>query len=132
MGNEPRGMNRLAISRAIAPEMAPGRRDYLECSELGVSEASRGSVQAQITTAASSKPITTGWHLHLCEGEFVYMLRGQLKVELTGAKVDRVEAGDSIFIPGHTLQNATTSEDCEFLEVSVPAEMGTQACDPPN
>jgi uncharacterized protein YjlB len=43
-----------------------------------------------------------------------------------------VKAGDSIFIPGGLRHNETaTSDDFQILEVSVPADMGTQPCDPP-
>ena len=44
----------------------------------------------------------------------------------------RIQAGDSLFIPGNTPHNETgTSDTFELLEVSVPAEMGTSPCAPP-
>ena len=44
----------------------------------------------------------------------------------------RVKAGESIYIPGGLKHNEiATSDDFEILEVSVPADMGTEACDPP-
>ena len=44
----------------------------------------------------------------------------------------RVEAGDSVFIPGGMPHNELrTSDDVEILEVSVPGELGTVPCDPP-
>jgi quercetin dioxygenase-like cupin family protein len=43
-----------------------------------------------------------------------------------------VKAGESIYIPGGLKHNEiATSDDFEILEVSVPAEMGTESCDPP-
>ena len=44
----------------------------------------------------------------------------------------RLGAGDSVMIPGGLPhQEIATSDDLELLELSVPAEMGTVACDPP-
>ncbi len=75
----------------------------------------------------------TGWHYHVCEGQFVYILKGWVDLEFeTGEKL-HVKAGESLFIPGGMLHNETsTSDDLEVLELSVPADMGTVACDPPD
>jgi uncharacterized protein YjlB len=44
----------------------------------------------------------------------------------------RVEEGDSLFIPGFLRHNEIrTSETMEILEVSVPGQMDTRPCDPP-
>jgi uncharacterized protein YjlB len=60
------------------------------------------------------------------------MLRGWVDLEFEGGKKVRLEAGDSVMIPGGAPhQEIRTSDDFEILEVSVPAEMGTVNCDPP-
>jgi len=51
-----------------------------------------GKLAYATPTTAMTQP--TGWHYHVCEGQFVHMLSG-------------------------------------LLEISVPADMGTVACDPP-
>ena len=44
----------------------------------------------------------------------------------------RLEKGDSVLIPGGTPHNETrTADTFEILEISVPAQMGTEPCDPP-
>ncbi len=74
----------------------------------------------------------TGWHYHVCEGQFVYTLKGWVELEFEDGTNCRLEAGDSVFIPGGMLhQENRTSDDLEILEVSVPADMGTVAVDPP-
>ena len=42
----------IAIAKADNPVMVPGRRDFLQYRELGVTNASEGKVRAQITSAS--------------------------------------------------------------------------------
>jgi quercetin dioxygenase-like cupin family protein len=74
----------------------------------------------------------TGWHYHVCEGQFVYTLKGWVELEFEDGSSCRLEAGDSCFIPGGMKHNEIgTSDDLEILEVSLPGEIGTVAVDPP-
>lgn len=118
-------------SVGAAPQVA-GRRDFFVYRDLGVTEASLGKLRAQTVTAVRGMTEPTGWHYHVCEGQFVYALKGWVDLEFeTGEKI-RVGQGDSLFIPGGMRHNETAaSDDLEILELSVPAEMGTVACDPP-
>jgi quercetin dioxygenase-like cupin family protein len=73
----------------------------------------------------------TGWHIHKCQAQLVYMLSGWIDLEFEDRRV-RIKAGDSIMIPGGTPHNETgTSDTFELLEVSVPADMGTEPCEAP-
>jgi mannose-6-phosphate isomerase-like protein (cupin superfamily) len=88
-------------------------------------------MRAQVTSAEQGMSKPTGWHVHKCEAQLVYVLSGWIDLEFADRKV-RIGAGDSIMIPGNTPHNETgTSDTFELLEVSVPAEMGTEACNPP-
>ena len=61
------------------------------------------------------------------------MLSGWVDLEFAGGKVVRIEAGDSMYIPGGTPHNEiATSEGFELVEVSVPADMGTEPCAAPD
>jgi hypothetical protein len=40
--------------------------------------ASSGKIRAQITIGAEGMTQPTGWHYHVCEGQFVYMLSGRV------------------------------------------------------
>lgn len=120
------------VAFADKPVMVPGRRDFLQYRELGVTKASNGRIRAQVTSASQGLSEETGWHVHHCEGQFVYMLSGWVDLEFAGGEVIRIKEGDSIFIPGETPHNETgTSEAFELLEVSVPADMGTSPCEKP-
>jgi len=121
----------VVISSGKTPHYVQGRRSFFKYRDLGVTAGSHGRIRAQITSAEAGMSEPTGWHVHHCEGQFVYILQGWVDLEFADRKV-RVEAGDSIFIPGETPHNETaTSDALEILEVSVPADMGTTACDPP-
>ena len=109
-----------------------GRRDWMKYRELGVTQGSAGRIRAQVTSSSQGLSEPTGWHVHLCEGQLVYMLTGWVDLEFAGGRVVRVAEGDSIYIPGNTPHNEiATSDSFELLEVSVPADMGTEPCDPP-
>lgn len=130
--DRPKSMT-LAISRAKEARFVKGRRAFFRYRELGVTEGTDGRMRAQITSTTAPMDRATGWHYHTCEMQFVYVLRGWVDLEFGGAagKV-RLEAGDSVMIPGgEPHQEIATSDDFEIMEVSVPAEMGTEPCDPP-
>jgi quercetin dioxygenase-like cupin family protein len=122
----------LAVASAKAPQFVKGRRDFFKYRDLGVTKATEGWMRAQVTSAVTGMTQPTGWHYHVCEGQFVYTLKGWVELEFENGTNCRLEAGDSVFIPGGMLhQENCTSDDLEILEVSVPADMGTVAVDPP-
>jgi quercetin dioxygenase-like cupin family protein len=121
----------VAVASAKNPAMVAGRRAFFKYRDLGVTAGSEGRMRAQITSASAGMTQPTGWHYHVCESQFVYVLSGWLELEFADRKV-RLEEGDSIYIPGGTPHNETRTADAfDILEVSVPAEMATKACDPP-
>jgi mannose-6-phosphate isomerase-like protein (cupin superfamily) len=123
---------KLAYTTPGTAPQVPGRRKFFTYTDLGVTAASQGRMRAQLTTAITGMTQPTGWHYHLCDSQFVYALRGWVDLEFEDGTKVRVKAGDSIFIPGGLRHNETaTSDDFQILEVSVPADMGTQPCDPP-
>lgn len=125
--------NEVVISKADNPELVPGRREFFTYRELGVTKATGGKMRAQLTKATQGLSEETGWHVHLCEGQFVYLLQGWVDLEFAGGRKERIVAGDSIYIPGNTPHNETaTSNEFEILEVSIPADMGTVPCDAPD
>ncbi len=122
----------LAYAPIANPVYVPGRRSFFTYRELGVTEATHGRMRAQITKATQGLSEPTGWHYHVCEQQFVYMLKGWVDLEFEdGTKVHLVE-GDSLMIPGGLRHNETaTANEMELLEISVPAKFGTVPCDPP-
>ena len=123
---------KLALTSAKDPEFVKGRRDFFKYRDLGVTKATDGWMRAQVTSAVTGMTQPTGWHYHVCEGQFVYTLKGWVELEFEDGTVCKLEPGDSVFIPGGMRHNEiATSDDLEILEVSVPADMGTVPVDPP-
>ncbi|PWU24257.1 MAG: hypothetical protein C5B48_07120 [Candidatus Rokuibacteriota bacterium] len=135
MTRHPTEINPLGKLTHATPATAPlvaGRRSFFKYRDLGVTAASSGKMRAQVTIGADGMTQPTGWHYHVCEGQFVYMLSGWVDLEFEDGQKLRIQAGESLYIPGGLRHNETeASRDLELLEISVPADMGTVACDPP-
>ncbi len=122
----------LAHATAASAPSVPGRRSFFTYRDLGVAGASQGKLRAQTMTAVTGMNEPTGWHYHTCDGQFVYALKGWVDLEFETGETLRVKAGESLFIPGGLKHNEIqASDDLEILELSVPAEMGTVACEKP-
>jgi uncharacterized RmlC-like cupin family protein len=123
---------KVRVSSAKTPEFTEGRRSFFKYRDLGVGAASKGWMRAQVMSALSGMTQPTGWHYHVCEGQFIYTLKGWVELEFADGSACRLEAGDSCFIPGGMPHNEIrTSDDVEILEVCLPADMGTVPCEPP-
>ncbi len=123
----------VALAKQDSAIYVKGRREWMKYRELGLTEASGGRIRAQVTSSSQGLSEPTGWHVHHCEGQFVYMLGGWVDLEFAGGEVVRLGQGDSLYIPGGTPHNEIGSADAfELVEISLPAEMGTEACDPPS
>jgi len=123
---------KLAISHTAGATYVEGRRAFFKYRDLGVTEATGGRMRAQVTSADQGLSEPTGWHYHNCEIQFVYMLEGWADLEFEGGRTVRLQTGDSVMIPGgERHQEVRTSDSFKLLEISLPAEMGTVACEPP-
>jgi quercetin dioxygenase-like cupin family protein len=123
---------KLGYTTAKQPIMVPGRRDFFTYRDLGAKAASGGAMRAQLTKAKTGMTQPTGWHYHVCEDQFVYVLNGWVELEFETGETIRCERGDSVYIPGGLKHNELrTSDDFEVLEVSTPGEIGTVTCEKP-
>lgn len=110
----------------------PGRRTFLTYSDLGAKKASNGRMRANKMTSVANMVEPTGWHYHVCEMQFVYFIRGETVLEFEDGTVGTFRAGDALSIPGGVRHNEIRlSDDVELIEVVVPGEIGTVACDRP-
>ena len=122
----------LALARKDQARFVPGRRAFFKYRDLGVTDATKGKMRAQVTSAERGLSEPTGWHYHTCDMQFVYVLKGWVDLEFEDGTKARVGEGDSVMIPGGMRhQETATSDAMELIEVSLPAEMGTVACDAP-
>ena len=123
---------RVVVSFGDNPTFVAGRRAWIKYRELGVSQASGGALRAQLIIAEPGENQPTGWHLHHCDMQFLYVLKGAIHIAFNPDDVIRLQAGDSVMIPGGTMHmELGQPEGAEVLELSVPADMGTEQCSPP-
>ena len=123
---------KVTIARKASPDYREGRRVFFKYRDRGVQEATGGKIRAQVMEAVTGMTEPTGWHVHHCEAQFVYVLKGWVDLEFEDGVRTRCVAGDAILIPGGMRHNEFgTSDDVEILELSVPGPMTTAACDPP-
>ena len=123
----------FVVARKGTPTYVKGRRDFFKYRDLGVTKASKGVMRAQVTEGSAGMTRPTGWHYHVCDGQFVYILDGWVDLAFPNGETIRIEKDDSLFIPGGLPHNEiATSETLELIEVSVPADMGTESCDSPD
>ena len=126
-------VGKLAHATSATAPFVEGRRTFLKYQDLGVTAASNGIMRAQVMSATAGMTKPTGWHYHVCDGQFVYVLKGWVDLEFEDGQKIRVQDGESLYIPGGLRHNETaTSETLEILELSVPADMGTVPCEAPS
>ena len=87
---------KLGHSTAKNPVMVEGRRDFFTYRDLAAKDASGGQMRAQLTKAKTGMTQPTGWHYHVCEDQFVYVLNGWVELEFETGENLRCEAGDSV------------------------------------
>ena len=97
----------------------------------GLAAATDGDYRAQVMRSTDVME-TTGWHYHVCDLQFVYVLNGWVDLAFEGGRVERVEAGGAMAIPSGMVHNELgCSPDFEALEVVAPAQMDTVPVDAP-
>ena len=98
---------KLAHATPTTAPCAAGRRSFFKYCYLGVTAASSGKIRAQVTIGADGTTQPTGWHYHVCEGQFVYMLSGWVDLQFEDGQSLRIQAGESLYIPGGLRHNET-------------------------
>ena len=117
---------RLQKSFVSTTPYSPGRRPFFKYRDLGLEAATSGRMRAYHNMSIAGMTEPTGWHYHICEMQFVYVLKGKLIIEFEDGTVATFTAGDAFFVPGGVCHNEIyVSEDKEALEVSVPGKIET-------
>lgn len=108
-----------------------GLRDFFKYRDLGIAEATRGKVLAQLVRANAAPEKGTGWHHHGAEFHMVLMLKGWAKF-MYEDKETLVSAGDCVHQrPGIVHYLFDYSPDMEYLEVVGPADFTSIECEGP-
>ena len=125
--------SRFAVShRARSKFVRRGLRNYFEYRDLGIRRATRGKVVAHVIRARPGKAPHGQWHRHLCDVQFVYVLKGWAVFEYEGAGRVRMKAGTCFYQPpGIRHREIAHSKDLELIEIVAPADFRTEDAAPP-
>jgi len=119
---------RFTVSHHREEDFDQGLRAYSAYRDLGIAPATGGLVQAHVIRM--TKPFTAEEvaipHYHDVDFQMVYVLKGWFQSEFEGEGVHTFHAGSCwIQPPGikHTVRGY--SDDCELLEIVLPADFET-------
>ncbi|MGA7971731.1 MAG: cupin domain-containing protein [Pseudolabrys sp.] len=119
---------RFTVSHHREEDFDAGLRPYSAYRDLGIAVATDGLVQAHVIRM--TKPFETGEvdvpHYHDVEFQMVYVLKGWFQSEFEGEGVQTFHAGACWIQPPrikHTVRGY--SDDCELLEIILPADFDT-------
>ena len=109
-----------------------GLRGYFEYRDLGIQRATRGKVVAHVIRARPGKAPHGEWHMHDCDAQFVYVLKGWVEFEYAGVGKVTMRAGSCFYQPPRIRHREIRhSKDIEMLEVVAPADFETLDATPP-
>jgi hypothetical protein len=125
-----RSAQRFMVSHLLdADFVANGLRAYARYRDLGVAAATNGMVQAHVIRLVP--PVTDEVrkaHYHDVEFQMVYVLKGSMTTDFEGQGPITMHAGSCWIQPPrikHTVMHY--SDDCEVLEIILPADFETVA-----
>jgi uncharacterized cupin superfamily protein len=119
---------RVAISHHRDEDFAAGLRSYARYRDLGIADATNGMVRAHVLRFVEpcDPAVVSIRHYHDTEFQMVYVLKGWVKTELEGKGEVLMREGSSWTQPPkirHVINDY--SNDCELLEVILPADFET-------
>ena len=124
----PRGKQRFTVSHRSEGDFAGGLRRYAKYRDLGISAATNGLVQAHVVQfVPPCRPEEVSkLHYHDVEFQMVYVLKGWMKTEFAGQGAMVMQAG-SCWIQPPRIEHLVLdySDDCEVLEIILPADFET-------
>jgi mannose-6-phosphate isomerase-like protein (cupin superfamily) len=123
---------RPAVSRAKTSRFARrGLRGYFEYRDVGVKRASGGKILAHVIRSRPGKAPHGDWHYHDCAAQFVYVLKGWVKMHYEGGKPMVLKKGDCFFQPPRIRHRELAhSSDLEMLEIVAPGNFKTYGVEP--
>ncbi|MGH9806205.1 MAG: cupin domain-containing protein, partial [Terriglobia bacterium] len=123
-----RPKQKFSFSHHREEDFDQGLRSYAKYRDLGIAPATGGMVQAHVIRMLPPfrpEEVSTP-HYHDVEFQMVYVLKGWMKTEFEGEGAHTFHAGSCWIQPPkikHTVLGY--SDDCELLEIILPADFKT-------
>lgn len=118
----------VAVSHYNNADFESGLRSYAEYRDLGIVDASHGMVRAHVLrfTEPCDPEVVSKLHYHDTQFQMVYVLKGWMKTRLGDMDEITMRAGSAWTQPPKIRHVVTDySDDCEVLEIILPAEFET-------
>jgi Cupin domain len=129
-----RPLQRFVVSHHREEDFQSGLRTYANYRDLGIAQATNGLVRAHVIRfVPPCRPEEVSKrHYHDVEFQMVYVLKGWIKTELDGQGAIVMRAG-SAWIQPPRIEHVVLdySDDCEVLEVILPADFATVELEAP-
>ena len=132
MRTKPRRPQRFVVSHHREKDFEGGLRSYAKYRDLGIVKATNGMVRAHVIRfLPPCRPEEVSKrHYHDVDFQMVYVLKGWIKTEFEGQGA-MVMRGGSAWIQPPRIEHVVLdySDDCEVLEVILPADFATVELD---
>lgn len=124
--------SRIRVGSAATATPTQGRRAFFNYRDLGIKAASNGRLSATLVDVTQGLSQPTGWHYHACDAQFLYVTSGWVILQFEDGTTRKVLQGQTLYIEGGVRHNEiATSDDFGYLEIFLPADMRTVACERP-
>jgi hypothetical protein len=125
---KPRSKQRFIASHLREEDFHGGLRRYAKYRDLGMADATGGMVQAHVIRfVPPCRPEEVSkLHYHDVDFQMVYVLKGWIKTEFDGEGAIVMRTGSSWIQPPRIEHKVLDySDDCEVLEIVLPADFKT-------
>lgn len=125
-----RRKHKFTVSHYREADFAQGLRGYAAYRDLGIASATDGMVRAHVIRfiAPFQAEEASTPHCHEVDFQMIYVLKGWYKTEFEGEGVHTFETGSCWIQPSHVKHAVRGySDDCELLEIVLPADFKTVA-----
>jgi Cupin domain len=123
-----RPKQKFTVSHHREEDFDHGLRTYAKYRDLGIAPATGGMVQAHVIRFIPpyrAEEVSTP-HLHDVDFQMIYVLKGWYKTEFEGEGTHTFHAGSCWIQPPRIKHSVLGySDDCELLEIVLPAEFDT-------
>ena len=118
----------FTVSHFDPNAFAAGLRSYARYRDLGMAEATAGAAVAHVIKFVP--PCTDEvrqWHTHDVQFQMIYVLKGWIVTEMEGRLPEKMQVGSAWLQPPNIKHRVMDySDDCEVLEIVLPADFETE------
>lgn len=123
-----RPRHKLSVRHHDEAEFKPGLRSHAVYRDLGIAAATSGMAVAHVIRHV--RPAEDGgageWHYHEVDFQMIYVLKGWITTEFEGAGAHTMRQGTCWLQPPGIIHAVRGySDDCELLEIVMPADFAT-------